>query len=395
MLKQRLIMAADFASPFVGFMYTCGSNATGGTAQNTATGNTLVPTAAVTSNATWLKICPSKAVNVAGGAGVGILNNGTLWSWGSNVNNGANGHIAQGNNSSPYYVPTQVGSVNTWTDVTQGNGGGLAIRANGTLWSWGVDSSGQLGSGTLNSVRYTPTQVGSATDWAKVWCPNVHTFAIKTNRTLWTFGSNLFYRTGLGTNIAETLTPIQIGSATWIRAVPTTRGGLGIRTDGTLWSWGTDINGELCQGSAGGTYTTPTQVGTDTDWVFVASNAVTAFGLTFLIKANGTLWTAGNNVEYGTGLGTNVGNTTTITQVGTDTNWKEICCAQGFSVNQPTVFGLKTNGTIWSWGLNANGISGQGTTVGNTTVPTQIGSSTGWVRIGDSGSAFFGAFIKA
>lgn len=367
---------------------------------NTATGTTLNVTAAVDSHATWLKVTASRASaapgSTVGGAAAGLLQDGTLWTWGSNSQSGFNGHIAQGNNDNPYYVPTQVGTDTDWVDACQGDGGGLAVKQNGTLWAWGYDFAGQLGSGTLGTVMYTPTQIGTDTDWAKVVTARGSSLLMKQNGTIWTMGSNDFYRTGLGLNSGNTLVPTQIGTDTdWVRVVQAARGGLGIKSNGELWSWGTDQNGALCQGVANNTYPTPTRAGLDSDWAYVATNGFTAFGLSFLIKRNGTLWTAGSNREYGTGRGINTGDTIVVTQVGIDNDWKQICCGQGTLLYQPAITALKTNGKIYSWGLNLDGRTAQGTSTGNTTVPMQIGTENTWVRIGDSGSGYMTLFIKS
>ena len=73
---------------------------------------------------------------------LGIKTDGTLWSWGSNMN----GEL--GNNSlvnSP--EPIQVGNANNWKEIATGNHHSLAIDKNGKLWAWGNDVDGELGDG--------------------------------------------------------------------------------------------------------------------------------------------------------------------------------------------------------------------------------------------------------
>ena len=333
MLKQRLLMAASHAGTPPGgtTLYSMGSNGSGVTAQNTTSGNSLVPTVAVDSHNTWTKVVIAPTSSSAGnGTGIGLLSNGTLWTWGSNFRGGAgSGSAGQGSNSNNYLVPTQVGSVTTWTDIAGARYGGLAVRSNGTLWSWGTDNQGELGQGGSFNVVVVPTQVGSGTTWSKVFSGFWTTFLIDTSGKLYALGTNDSYATGLGTQTGNTLTPTQVGSATnWVSVSTTPYGAIGIQSNGTAWSWGTDLSGELCQGSSGGTYTTPTQIGTGTHWIYAATDSYGG-SFSFLIQnvsGSKTLWTAGNNTNYQTGLGTNSGNTTTLTQVGSATNWVSVVC---------------------------------------------------------------------
>jgi len=111
----------------------------------------------------------------------------------------------------------------------------LAIREDGTLWAWGDDTFGQLG---LSTGAYTPTQVGTATNWESILAANLYTFAIRKDGTLWAWG----YNTGGGLGLGDTTdrdTPTQVGTATnWESVWAGNKSILAIRKDGTLWAWG-------------------------------------------------------------------------------------------------------------------------------------------------------------
>jgi hypothetical protein len=114
----------------------------------------------------------------------------------------------------------------------------------------------------------------------------------------------------------------------------------------------------------------PVQVTENTDyslgWLSQAQfNAV--------VKSNGTLWTWGRNNYGQLGLGDNI-TRRVITQVGTDTDWKQVVCGSEFTV------AIKTDGTLWSWGRGTYGALGHGDTA-NINTPTQIGSDTDWDKI--------------
>ena len=83
----------------------------------------------------------------------------SLWAWGYN-NQGQLGQNDTINRSSP----VQVGSLTNWYFVDFCS----AIKADGTLWAWGVNSpTGAVGDGT-NVNRSSPVQIGSLTNWSTV-----------------------------------------------------------------------------------------------------------------------------------------------------------------------------------------------------------------------------------
>ena len=143
--------------------------------------------------------------------------------------------------------------------------------------------------------------------------------------------------------------------------------------NGELFTWGNNTNGQTAQGTASGVTLKPTKVGSFTDWVFVSLGDSHGAG----IRANGTLWTWGNNTNGRTGLGTTAGNTLNPTQVGTDTDWTYVNCGINHTV------AIK-GGKILTCGNNANGRLGQNLAASASTnidVFTELnGGSTGWTH---------------
>jgi len=114
-----------------------------------------------------------------------------------------------------YSSPVQVGALTTWSRVAAGNAFSVVVKTDGTLWSWGFNSNGQLGLGDT-ADRSDPVQVGSLTTWANVACGLFFTLAIKTNGTLWSWGYNGNGELGSGTT-ANRSSPVQVGTATnWL-----------------------------------------------------------------------------------------------------------------------------------------------------------------------------------
>ncbi len=100
------------------------------------------------------------------------------------------------------------------------------------------------------------------------------------------------------------------------------------------------------------------------------------------IKSDGTLWTWGNNASGQLGDGTLVDKRIPV-QLGVDADWETVCAAGLGS------FAVKTNGTLWAWGYNVNGTLGTGTT-NSVLTPMQVGTDTNWKTITGSYYVTFG-----
>lgn len=142
-----------------------------------------------------------------------------------------------------------------------------------------------------------------------------------------------------------------------------------IKADGTLWGWGSGEEGELA-GTDVKLASVPKQMSTDTDWKAVYG----ARGCGFFLKENGTLWTTGSNEKGMSGVGDGLTKHTTLTQVGTDTDWE---CVYTSITWCYTVLAKKTNGTLWAWGAGETFALGTGKAE-NSAVPIQVGTDNDW-----------------
>ena len=147
-----------------------------------------------------------------------------------------------------------------------------ALKSNGTLWTWGSNWKGQLGDGT-NIDRNTPTRIGVDSDWLAISAGALHTIALKSDGTLWTWGDNEYSQLGDGTGIISRYTPTRIGTDTdWIEIAGGGTHTLALKSDGTLWAWGYNYFGQLGDGTDA-RKNIPTRIGTDTDWTAVSAGA--------------------------------------------------------------------------------------------------------------------------
>lgn len=175
---------------------------------------------------------------------MGIKMDGTLWGWGLNGNLlGLNGNMANQN------LPIQIGTANDWATVSAGNVHTLAVKTNGTLWAWGNGQFGQLGNGIFNSATWTVTQVGTANDWLTVSAGNRFSLAIKTNGTLWSWGLNNVGQLGISNLINQNL-PVQVGTASnWLKIDAGNQHSLAIDTTGFVYAWGDNTFGQFGNGT--------------------------------------------------------------------------------------------------------------------------------------------------
>ena len=336
-----------------GYLYTWGDNAEG----QLGLGNiTAYSSPKQVGSSGWVKVA------ARGNSSRAISSSGELYGWGNNNE----GQLGLGNRTK-YSSPKQVGSLTTWTDVSAGDYHTLAIES-GKLYAWGYNASyGALGLG--NRISYSsPKQVGSLTTWLKTAAGSYCSWAIKTDGTLWSWGRNdNFGQLGLG-NTTNYSSPKQVGSLTNWASIH----GFGyivaaIKTDGTLWTWGSPSNaGSLGLGTQNTPYSSPKQVGALSTWAKVTVGSERMFG----INTAGNLYAWGSQPQGQLGLG-NLTNYFSPKQVGSLSNWL------GISAGTYSCLAFKTDGTLWAWGANHVGILGQGNTT-NRSSPVQIGSDTSW-----------------
>ena len=93
--------------------------------------------------------------------------------------------------------PSQVGTANNWAMIAAGSKHSLAIKTDGTLWSWGLNSDGQVGNGN-NLNQLTPQMLGDGKNWKAISAGQFHSLAVRTDGTLWIWGRNLEGQLGDG-----------------------------------------------------------------------------------------------------------------------------------------------------------------------------------------------------
>jgi alpha-tubulin suppressor-like RCC1 family protein len=204
------------------------------------------------------------AIAAGGQHSLALKNDGTVWAWGDN----ADGQLGIGNTITQTQ-PVQITALNGMVMVAIAAGGNhsLAVRDDGTVWAWGSNSNGQLGATTTQtcgtvSCSMAPIQASGIVSATLVTAGDEHSVALKSDATVWAWGDNQAGELGTGTGQGGP-TPVQVNGLTGVTAISSQANGkhsLALKSDGTVWAWGSNVSGQIGNGSIGGTVNTPVQV---------------------------------------------------------------------------------------------------------------------------------------
>jgi alpha-tubulin suppressor-like RCC1 family protein len=210
-----------------------------------------------------------------------------------------------------------------------------------------------------------------------------HAVLIKTDGSLWAWGSNQFGQLALPADTSWSGTPVEIGGTGWKMAAAGYDHSGAIKENGELWMWGANHDGQLGLGlSDVDAVYSPTQMGSDADWRFISFGG----NMSHAYKDSGDHWAWGANVNDILGIttesGLNLPDTVTVPMRSNDVDrWQSIEAGENFGI------GVKTNGELWSWGRNISGQLCQGYDSDWELIPGQVGDQSNWAAV-SSGSGF-------
>ena len=351
------------------FIWCWGSNNKGQLGQNSTT-NYSSPVQVP--GIDWCKEQPTSGVYCQWQ--IGFKKDGTAWTWGLN-SSGQLGH----NNRTQYSSPVQIGTDTNWSTTnvrdraSMTNNACWAIKADNSLWAWGDDGRGKLAQNTEDEHKSSPVQIPGS------WKVAADYSAINTSGELFTWGYNRLGVLGHGDRV-DCSSPVQV-PGTWT----TMHTGNGIysfiacKSGGTLWTWGYNHVGQLGQNeryqhnATPSAHNSPRQVGSGTDWAGTKGSVSISYNSAHAIKADGTLWAWGSNNKGQLGQNSTTNYSSPVQIPGT--TWKQVT-DDYFGQS----FGLKTDGTIWAWGEGSTGVPGNSNTVSYSS-PIQIGTSISFTSI--------------
>ena len=303
----------------------------------------------------WESLDPSIAsVNANTGVVTGV-SMGTTTIFGT----GPNGYKAQA------VINVYNANAKNKSKIVAGSNYFVALKQDGTVWTWGNNGNGQLGQGDTGN-RWEPTQVKIneeyVTDAIDVAAGANHTMILRSDGSVWACGNGADYRLGDGTNVQKTYF-VRVKNSDeegdYVRNVIAIAAGSGssylLKADGTVWAYGLNASGQLGAGH--------TSVLAYPEQMLYMTNAVAVsagYNHAVVLGADGRVWGTGLNTNGQLGLGDKTNRTVLDRMYDTDekylTNVSEICASGHHTII------LKKDGTAYSTGYNNVGQLGDGTT---------------------------------
>ena len=262
--------------------------------------------------------------------------------------------------------------------IAAGREHSVAVKSDGTVWTWGDNYYGQLGDNRSRTTRrFYPVQVlagdypeiSPLTGVKAVAASDVHTIALKTDGTVWAWGNNDAGQLGLG-NTAERRTAAQVLVLNDVQAI-TARGAsssvdhaasprnIAQRSDGSLWGWGDDTDCELGDtatalgSSATSGLSTPVRLANLSHLGVSVSDIAQGDYHGIARNSDGTAWTWGRNNQGQLGDGT-----TTLRCAPIPVS--DVSAVETVGAGATHTFVTTQEGWVWGWGSNEEGQLGVG-----------------------------------
>lgn len=289
-----------------------------------------------------------------------IAEDSTVWAWGDN----SAGALGDGTTTS-HYRPVQVikSDGTPLSNAKAVYGGGyfsVALLENGTVWAWGKGRAGTLGNGSLEdhsqAVQVLQSDGSPLTQVQSIAAGYSHVLAVKTDGTVWGWGSN-----GSNTlsdswdSMYTRAIQIKASSSTYLTGVKEVAVGdyhsMLLKQDGTVWAWGHNGLSQLGNGQTNNGSTYPVQVVDSSDQPLGAVRSIVGHRLGGLaLRDDGTVWSWGYNENFNLGIGSGMTSSNRAVQV-LQSGSIPLTNVVRISGGGRLSMALKTDGTLWWWGM--------------------------------------------
>lgn len=306
--------------------------------------------------------------------GLALKTDGTVLAWGSN----AHGQVGNGTTDDPTRATPVVGlgAGSKVISIQAGADHSLALKSDGTVLAWGRNSSGELGNDTLVPGR-VPALVkglGPGSGVTAISTRGRHSLALKSDGTVLAWGKNTHGQVGDGTT-TDLFHPVVVSGMAAGSGVVALSGSyyhsLALKRDGSVWSWGINVHANLGDGTTTDRLTPGPVVGLGEG---SGVTAISGGGVHSLaLKADGTVLAWGANYDGGVGDGTAEMRLTPVPVSGFGAKSGVVAITASYHHNMA----MKSDGSVWAWGLNDHGQLGDGTTTTRLVPVTVAGLDAG------------------
>lgn len=308
------------------------------------------------------------SISAGGGHSLAIGSDGKTYAWGLN----ASGQLGDGSGVSQKY-PVEVAMPDgvTFTEVYAGHEFSLAYGDDGKAYTWGLNTSGQLGDGTFDSRPIPgPVAVPAGVSFTSVTAGGAHVLAFGDDGKVYAWGTNLSGQLGDDSR-TDRNAPVEVlvpAGVSFTSLAPGFEHSLALGDDGKVYAWGWNGSGQIGTG-VGSFLLTPVEVSTPSGLTFTK---VRAHGdSSFAFANDGTVYGWGGNYDGRLGNGESTNQFLPI----------EVAAPAGvtfveLSAGETHTLALGSDGNTYAWGSNSLGQLGDGSGT-NQLVPVEVAVPSG------------------